>query len=158
MYLSGGQIWLATQSGGGEPLRGKREVSGAKLIDIAVEAKCQRDIQSAGGTAVRRLAQPRGWSCHPAIDAMTGARRIPNPAGGLIRVTGGNRAAHYARYWLELLGEDVTDNPSAPIVITGKDDAEAPCIIRLWDNQVGMAGDGVFASALSGAATVHWPG
>jgi crotonobetainyl-CoA:carnitine CoA-transferase CaiB-like acyl-CoA transferase len=85
---------------------------------------------------------------------MTGARRIPNPAGGLIRVTGGNRAAHYARYWLELLGEDVTDNPSAPIVITGKDDAEAPCIIRLWDNQVGMAGDGVFASALSGAATV----
>ena len=85
---------------------------------------------------------------------MTAARRIPNPAGGLIRVTGGNRAARYAWYWLELLGEDVTDDPSAPIVITGKDDVDAPCVIRLWDNQVDMSGDGIFASALSGAATV----
>jgi crotonobetainyl-CoA:carnitine CoA-transferase CaiB-like acyl-CoA transferase len=85
---------------------------------------------------------------------MTAARRIPNPAGGLIRVTGGNRATHYARYWLELLGETVTDDPSAPIVIIGEDDVDAPCVIRLWDNQVGMSGDGVFASALSGAATV----
>ena len=85
---------------------------------------------------------------------MTAARRIPNPAGGLIRVTGGNRAARYAWYWLELLGEDVTDDPSAPIVITGKDGVDAPCVIRLWDNQVDMSGDGICASALSGAATV----
>ncbi len=85
---------------------------------------------------------------------MIAARRIPNPAGGLIRVTGGNRAARYAGYWLELLGEDVTDDPSAPIAITGEDDVDAPCVIRLWDNQVDMSGDGIFASALSGAATV----
>lgn len=85
---------------------------------------------------------------------MTAARRIPNPAGGLIRVIGGNRAAHYAKYWLELLGETAVDDPSAPIVIAGADDFDARCVIRLWDNQVGMSGDGVFASALSGAATV----
>lgn len=34
---------------------GKRVVAGAKLIDIAVEAKCQRDIHSAGGTSVVAL-------------------------------------------------------------------------------------------------------
>ena len=45
---------------------------------------------------------------------MTAARRIPNPAGGLIRVTGGNRATHYARYWLELLGEDRNGRSISP--------------------------------------------
>lgn len=85
---------------------------------------------------------------------MKGARQFLDPAGGLIGVRGGNRSAHYARYWLELLGETATDDPAAPIVISGEDGCDAPCVIRLWDNQVGMAGDGVFASALSGAATV----
>ena len=76
-------------------------------------------------------------------------------SGADIRIVGGNRAAHYASVWLELLGGSGFREPgNAPVVIAGDDVVGADCLIRTWDYQVGMAGDGVLASASSGAATV----
>jgi len=72
-----------------------------------------------------------------------------------------NRSACHALHWLELLGCAVSAEPvPGGIVISGGEpDAEesfpaASCVIRLWDFQVGMAGNGVLASAVSGAAAV----
>ena len=82
-------------------------------------------------------------------------RTISAVSGADIRIVGGNRAAHYAGVWLELLGGSGFREPgNAPVVISGDDVVGADCLIRTWDYQVGMEGDGVLASASSGAATV----
>ena len=72
-----------------------------------------------------------------------------------------NRSAHYAQQWLNLLGCAPRSGPTDDgVVVTGvgTDPTEnfpgASCVIRLWDFQVGFSGNGVLASALSGASAV----
>lgn len=72
-----------------------------------------------------------------------------------------SRSARHALRWLELLGCAVSAEPvPGGIVITGgatdanKSFPGASCVIRLWDFQVGFAGNGILASAVSGAAAV----
>ena len=72
-----------------------------------------------------------------------------------------SRSARHAQRWLELLGCSVSAEPvPGGIVITGgatdanKSFPGASCVIRLWDFQVGIAGNGILASAVSGAAAV----
>jgi crotonobetainyl-CoA:carnitine CoA-transferase CaiB-like acyl-CoA transferase len=76
-----------------------------------------------------------------------------------ITITGGNRSAQYAETWLQLLGHARAQHPrEAAVHITGNENVTTDSIlgttIRTWDYQVGMPGNGVLASASSGAATV----
>jgi crotonobetainyl-CoA:carnitine CoA-transferase CaiB-like acyl-CoA transferase len=83
-------------------------------------------------------------------------RRLPLSASGMIAVEGNNRSAAYARHWLAMLASGTpAGSDSAEIAIVGGDTAsDAECVIRLWDFQVGHAGTGAMASAVSGAASV----
>ena len=81
-------------------------------------------------------------------------RTIPK-AGAGIGVTGGNRSAHYAAAWLKLLSGDTDTTPGgASVLIAGGDTTGASSVIRTWDYQAGLPGNGVLASASSGAAAV----
>lgn len=91
------------------------------------------------------------------------ARSLPFAAASRIGIAGGNRAAEHAGHWLRLLGAVPSEaDANSEIVITaGVLDADAAltfpsarCIIRVWDFQVGHAGNGLFACAASGAASV----
>lgn len=92
---------------------------------------------------------------------MTG-RTIAVRATSRIGVAVANRSTHFAAYWLHLLtGQPARADADCDIWIVAGDadlpegiDSDRTCIIRLWDHQVGFAGSGVFASAVSGAATV----
>ncbi|MFP6747669.1 MAG: CoA transferase [Alphaproteobacteria bacterium] len=83
-------------------------------------------------------------------------RQLPLDAAARIGVAVTNRSTHYARYWLQSLCGYVREEPrKADIVIVGGDGkADADCVIRLWDFQVGRPGSGTLASAVSGAAAV----
>ena len=82
-------------------------------------------------------------------------RRTVPSAGVDIGVIGGNRSAYYAAAWLELLGESgLREADKASVTIVGGDVSVDGSLIRTWDYQVGMEGNGVLASASSGAATV----
>ncbi len=83
-------------------------------------------------------------------------RRLALATAAKSAVTGSNRSAHYARHWLATLGASpCADLDQVDIVIVGGDEpAEADCVIRLWDFQVGRLGSGALASAVSGAAAV----
>jgi crotonobetainyl-CoA:carnitine CoA-transferase CaiB-like acyl-CoA transferase len=85
------------------------------------------------------------------------SRSIPIQSSKTIRIVPANKSAQYARHWLELLGCIIGDDTAeSGIVITGGDGdfPGARCVIRLWDYQVGRAGSGTMASAISGAAAV----
>lgn len=85
------------------------------------------------------------------------SRSIPLRSSRAIGIESSTRAAHYAQHWLSLLGCELgSETASADIVICGGDDAfpAARCVIRLWDFQVGVAGSGTMACAVSGAAAV----
>lgn len=94
------------------------------------------------------------------------ARSIPIQAVPALSVDKANRSADYAARWLRMLGvlDDAAGGGpgSGRIVILAGDQVgdaearfpEASCLIRLWDFQVGRAGTGGHASAVSGAATV----
>ena len=79
-----------------------------------------------------------------------------------IGVSVANRSTHYAAYWLGLLtGRPPSAAANCDIWIVAGDaqlpegiEAGRACVIRLWDHQVGFAGSGALASAVSGAATV----
>jgi crotonobetainyl-CoA:carnitine CoA-transferase CaiB-like acyl-CoA transferase len=96
------------------------------------------------------------------------SRSLPFNAKTAIVLGKGNRSTHYAGEWLNLLGNpDQTDTQAAEIIITAGDPKrdvaddypEAGAVIRLWDFQVGHAGTGVHASAVSGAAAaIGYPG
>ena len=90
------------------------------------------------------------------------SRSLPFQAKVRIGIGAGNRSAHYATEWLRLLGAPVlAKTGNAAIVITAGDPIrdvaldfpDAGAVIRLWDYQVGHAGTGVHASAVSGAAS-----
>ncbi|MBM3490338.1 MAG: hypothetical protein FJX68_07795 [Alphaproteobacteria bacterium] len=72
----------------------------------------------------------------------------------------GNRSVHHAAHWLRLLDcVEVREGAGAgphDIVLAGGGAAAPPggSLIRLWDFQVGQAGSGYLASAVSGAAAV----
>ena len=89
------------------------------------------------------------------------SRSIPLGVARKITVQGTNKSAHYARQWLALLDCTPSAEPVAGgVVITGDlasceaDHPDASCVIRLWDFQAGFPGNGVLASAVSGAAAV----
>ena len=90
------------------------------------------------------------------------ARILPFEANFQISMGASNRSTHYAAEWLKLLGAPVlAATASTSIVITAGDPTrdvaadhpDAAVVIRLWDYQVGHAGTGVHASAVSGAAS-----
>lgn len=84
-------------------------------------------------------------------------RRLPFAARRLIQVSDGNKSAAYAGYWLDMLAGEGGGDPEAPVAILAGDEAAPPsarAVIRLWDFQVGMAGTGVDAAAVSGASAV----
>lgn len=84
-------------------------------------------------------------------------RQIPFDGRRLIGVRAGNRSTAHAGAWLDLLAGAGAADDEAPIAIVASDaapPASAQCVIRLWDFQVGIAGDGRDASAVSGAAAV----
>ena len=89
-------------------------------------------------------------------------RSLPFNTQIVVGIGATNRSTHYATKWLNLLGNPAGTNiNNAAIVITAgdpkrdvaEDYPEAGAIIRLWDYQVGHAGSGVHASAVSGAAS-----
>ena len=95
---------------------------------------------------------------------MTGTpspRSLPFETKAQISIGARNRSTHYATEWLKLLGNPVLSNGSGAIVITAGyptrdvalDHPAAGAVIRLWDYQVGHAGTGVHASAVSGAGS-----
>lgn len=89
-------------------------------------------------------------------------RTIAVRSASRIGVSVANRSTHFAAYWLRLLtGRPPRANADCDIWIVAGDaqlpegiEPERSCIIRLWDHQVGFAGGGALASAVSGAATV----
>ncbi len=92
-----------------------------------------------------------------------GNRTIAFRSASRIRVLVSNRSTHFAAYWLaHLTGDASTPSDSADIWIIGdetevsesENNVAARVIVRLWDYQVGFAGSGAHASAVSGAATV----
>jgi crotonobetainyl-CoA:carnitine CoA-transferase CaiB-like acyl-CoA transferase len=92
-------------------------------------------------------------------------RTIAFQAASRICVLVSNRSTHFAAHWLALLtGEPFASPDTADIWIVGNDtelpdsaNRGATAIVRLWDYQVGFAGSGTHASAVSGAATVVGP-
>lgn len=83
-------------------------------------------------------------------------RRLPFATAAKIGISSSNRSAAYARHWLGTLGGHAGHSlKDADIAIVGGDEAaDADCVIRLWDFQVGYPGSGTLASAASGAASV----
>lgn len=84
-------------------------------------------------------------------------RQIPFDGRRLIGIRAGNRSTAHAGAWLDLLAGEGAADVDAPIAIVAGDappPPDAECVIRLWDFQVGIAGDGRDASAVSGAAAV----
>ena len=104
----------------------------------------------------------------PAGTLVTGMTALPcrqNPlaAASMLGLAGNNRAIAYATHGLDLLGVGAASDAHAVRVVLAGDIGEteliglyphAECVIRVWDFQVGMAGSGVLASAVAGAATV----
>jgi crotonobetainyl-CoA:carnitine CoA-transferase CaiB-like acyl-CoA transferase len=93
------------------------------------------------------------------MSSLPASRTLPVAASAEITVADGNRSVIYARRWLELLGGAPTaETTAARIAIVAGEavpaSAEADCVIRLWDFQVGLPGSGALASAVSGAAAV----
>jgi crotonobetainyl-CoA:carnitine CoA-transferase CaiB-like acyl-CoA transferase len=89
-------------------------------------------------------------------------RSLPFNAHIKVGLSATNRSTHYAVEWLNLLGNPPQANTNdAAIIITAgdpkrdvaEDYLKAGAVIRLWDYQVGHAGTGVHASAVSGAAS-----
>ena len=90
---------------------------------------------------------------------VSSSRTIEVEAVARVGVNVSNRASHFAAHWLTLLtGTNVANNPDAEIVVRGAANTDIqdgrPLAINLWDYQVGHAGCGGLASAISGAATV----
>ncbi|MBV39088.1 MAG: hypothetical protein CMM23_10625 [Rhodospirillaceae bacterium] len=85
-------------------------------------------------------------------------RGLHKAFGQGIGVASGNRSVIYAAHWLKLLsGAEAAPKARIMIIAGGTDSAEstaADCVIRLWDFQVGRAGGGALASAVSGASAV----
>lgn len=78
----------------------------------------------------------------------------------VVRFQGTNRSTAYARAILEQLGgvvSDVTDR-NAPLIVAGESAAEEITaqsnVVRLWDFQVGMRGNGIQASVASAVSCV----
>ena len=94
------------------------------------------------------------------------SRSIPLSAAKRIAVVGKNRSSYQARHWLTLLGCTPCSEPCEDgiVIIDGEAGSRASyprgvSVIRLWDFQVGFAGNGVLASAISGAAAaIGYPG
>lgn len=94
------------------------------------------------------------------------SRSIPLGGASKIAVLGNNRSCHYARHWLGLLGCAPKSSPCADgiVIVDGEAGPQDPfpdgvSVVRLWDFQVGFAGNGHLASAVSGAAAViGYPG
>ena len=89
-------------------------------------------------------------------------RSLPFQTEKKVGIGAANRSVHYASEWLKLLCAPIlTDSSNPSIVITAGnprrdvalDHPDAGAVIRLWDYQVGYAGTGVHASAVSGTAS-----
>ncbi len=86
------------------------------------------------------------------------SRSLPGAFGSEIGVAPGNRSTGYAAHWLKLLGGQIPATQAKIMIVGGDEEGAssegADCVIRLWDFQVGRAGGGALASAVSGAASV----
>ena len=83
-------------------------------------------------------------------------RQVPLKTAARIGFSEGNRSVHYAKHWFSTLGGRASNcDATVEIAIVANDEvSNADCVIRLWDFQVGYLGDGILASAVSGAASV----
>ena len=86
-------------------------------------------------------------------------RSLPFDTGTPVEIVETNRSTHYAAQWLRMLGcQNRNGAGTGGILIVGGEagapDPESRSVIRLWDFQVGLAGTGVHASAVSGASAV----